>query len=130
MDDAPAHDLPTVLIIEDDPVLSKMYMEKFINEGFNVLTAFDGESGFDMAVNNKVDIILLDVMLPRVSGIDLLKKLREHEKGKNTLVVVLTNLADSEEKKRALELGVKDYLVKAMQNPAQVVDRVKELLRK
>ena|SRR3989344_2262738 len=130
MDDAPAHDLPTVLIIEDDPVLSKMYMEKFINEGFNVLTAFDGESGFDMAVNSKVDMILLDVMLPRVSGIDLLKKLREHEKGKNTLVVVLTNLADSEEKKRALELGVKDYLVKAMQNPAQVVDRVKELLRK
>ena len=130
MDDAPAHDLPTVLIIEDDPVLSKMYMEKFINEGFNVLTAFDGESGFDMAVNSKVDMILLDVMLPRVSGIDLLKKLREHEKGKNTLVVVLTNLADSEEKKRALDLGVKDYLVKAMQNPAQVVDRVKELLRK
>lgn len=130
MDEGPAQNLPTILVIEDDPVLSKMYMEKFTSEGFNVLIALDGESGFDMAVNNKVDIILLDVMLPRVSGIDLLKKLREHEKGKNTLVVVLTNLADPEEKKRALDLGVKDYLVKAMQNPAQVVDKVKEQLRK
>ena len=130
MDQAPAQNLPTILIIEDDPVLSKMYMEKFTSEGFNVLTAFDGESGFDLAVNNKVDKILLDVMLPRVSGIDLLKKLREHEKGKNTLVIVLTNLADPEEKKQALTLGVKDYLVKAMQNPAQVVDKVKEHIPK
>lgn len=130
MDEAPAQNLPTILIIEDDPVLSKMYTEKFTSEGFNVLIALEGESGFEMAVNNKVDIILLDVMLPRVSGIDLLKKLREHEKGKNTLVVVLTNLADPEEKKRALDLGVKDYLVKAMQNPAQVVDKVKEHLPK
>lgn len=128
MDEASAQNLPTILIIEDDPVLSKMYTEKFTSEGFNVLTALDGESGFDMAVSNRVDIILLDVMLPRVSGIDLLKKLREHEKGKNTLVVVLTNLADSDEKKRALDLGVKDYLVKAMQNPAQVVDKIKERL--
>lgn len=128
MDETPAQDLPTILVIEDDPVLSKMYSEKFTNEGFNVLIALDGESGFEMAVNNKVDIILLDVMLPRVSGIDLLKKLREHEKGRNTLVVVLTNLTDPDEKKRALDLGVKDYLVKAMQNPAQVVDKVKERL--
>ena len=122
----PEQKLPTILIIEDDPILSKMYTEKFTTEGFNVITALDGESGLDMAVSNKIDIILLDVMLPRVSGIDLLKKLRDHETGKNTLVVVLTNLADPEEKKRALDLGVKDYLVKAMQNPAQVVDKIKE----
>jgi len=122
----PEQKLPTILIIEDDPILSKMYTEKFTTEGFNVITALDGESGLEMAVSNKIDIILLDVMLPRVSGIDLLKKLRDHETGKNTLVVVLTNLADPEEKKRALDLGVKDYLVKAMQNPAQVVDKIKE----
>ncbi|OGM12864.1 hypothetical protein A2V80_02490 [Candidatus Woesebacteria bacterium RBG_16_39_8b] len=122
----PEQKLPTILIIEDDPILSKMYTEKFTTEGFNVIVALDGESGLEMAVSNKIDIILLDVMLPRVSGIDLLKKLRDHETGKNTLVVVLTNLADPEEKKRALDLGVKDYLVKAMQNPAQVVDKIKE----
>ncbi len=125
-----AQDLPTILVVEDDPILSKMYTEKFSSEGFKVLTALDGESGLDMALNNKVDIILLDVMLPRISGIDLLKKLRDHEKGKDTLVIVLTNLADPEEKKMAMELGVRDYLVKAMQNPGQVVSKVKESLNK
>ncbi len=129
MEDKGNEDLPVILVVEDDPILSKMYSEKFSNEGFKVLTAMDGESGLDVALKNKIDIILLDVMLPRVSGIDLLKKLREHEKGKNILVVVLTNLADPDEKKRALDLGVKDYLVKAMQNPGQVVDKVKSRMK-
>ena len=129
MGDKGNKDLPVILVVEDDPILSKMYSEKFSNEGFKVLTALDGESGLDVALKNKIDIILLDVMLPRVSGIDLLKKLREHEKGKNILVVVLTNLADPDEKKRALNLGVKDYLVKAMQNPGQVVDKVKSRMK-
>lgn len=124
-----AQNMPVVLVIEDDPILTKMYKEKFTNEGFEVLTAPDGESGLEAAVNKKIDIILLDVMLPRMSGIELLKRLREHEKGKNTLVVVLTNLADPNEKETAINLGVTDYLVKAMQNPGQVVDKVKERLK-
>ncbi|MFV1917188.1 MAG: response regulator transcription factor [Patescibacteria group bacterium] len=121
-------DLPVVLLIEDDPILAKMYSEKFTREGFRVIVAQDGQEGLDSALKNKVDIILLDIMLPRISGIDLLKKLREDEKGRNTLVVVLTNLADAEEKKRAMDLGVKDYMVKAMQNPGQVVNKVKDAL--
>ena len=128
--DLQTQDSPVILVVEDDPVLLKMYTEKFIKEGFKVLTAQDGEAGLEAAVKNKVDIILLDVMLPRISGIDLLKRLREHERGKNTLVVILTNLADPEEKKRALELGVKEYLVKAMQNPSQVVNKVKDSIGK
>ncbi len=126
--DVPAKVKPTILVVEDDPILVKMYREKFTNEGFQVLSAVDGESGLDMALKNKVDIILLDVMLPRMSGIDLLKRLRENEKGRKTLVVVLTNLADPNEKQKALDLGVRDYLVKAMQNPGQVVSKVKQRL--
>lgn len=122
-------DLPVILVVEDDPILLKMYTEKFTNEGFKVLTAQDGESGLEVALKNKIDIILLDIMLPRISGTDLLKRLRESEKGKNILVVVLTNLTDPSEKERAINLGVKDYLVKAMQNPAQVVNRVKERMK-
>ncbi len=128
MEDQGLQDASVILVIEDDPILSKMYTEKFTKEGFKVITALDGETGLDMALSNKVDMILLDVMLPRMSGIDLLKKLRDQEKGNKTLVVVLTNLADAEEKKRAMELGAKDYLVKAMQNPGQVVEKVKEHL--
>lgn len=120
---------PVILVVEDDPILLKMYTEKFTNEGFKVLTAQDGEMGLEIALKSKIDIILLDIMLPRISGTDLLKKLRESEKGKNIIVVVLTNLADLEEKQKAINLGVKDYLVKAMQNPGQVVDKVKERLK-
>jgi len=119
---------PVILVVEDDPILTKMYKEKFSSEGFKVISAADGETGLDMALAQNVDIILLDVMLPRMSGIDLLKKLRDHEKGKNTLVIILTNLADAQEKETAINLGVKDYLVKAMQNPGKVVNTVKSRL--
>jgi len=67
-------------------------------------------------------------MLPRMSGTDFLEKFRESSQGKDTPVVALTNLAEEEEKQRALNLGVKEYLVKAMQTPEQVVEKVKKYI--
>ena len=119
-----------ILLVEDDPVLSKMYGEKFKFEGFNVLSAGNGEDGLKMALGEKVDLILLDLMLPRLSGNELLAKLREDEKGKNITVIALTNLAEQEEKDRAMQLGVKEYLIKAMQTPEEVVNKVKSYLGK
>ena len=117
-----------ILIVEDDPVLAKMYAEKFKFEGFTVLLAKDGEEGLQMALEEKIDLILLDIMLPRLSGVDLLEKLRQNPKGKLQKVVALTNLAEQEEKEKALKLGVKEYLVKAMQTPEVVVEKVKKYL--
>ncbi|MGD8744243.1 MAG: response regulator [Candidatus Woesebacteria bacterium] len=119
---------PTVLIIEDDPVLARMYSEKFKREGFQVLTAGDGEAGLEKALKNRVNVILLDIMLPKMSGTDLLEKLRQDSKGKDITVVALTNLAEEGEKQRALQLGVKEYLVKAMQTPEQVIEKVKKYI--
>ena len=119
-----------ILLVEDDPVLSKMYTEKFKFEGFNVLSAGNGEDGLKTALSEKVDLILLDLMLPRLSGNELLAKLREDEKGKNITVIALTNLAEQEEKDRAIQLGVKEYLIKAMQTPEEVVNKVKSYLGK
>ncbi len=121
--------IPTILIVEDDPVLSKMYSEKFKFEGFNVRTALNGEDGLEMALIEKVDIILLDLMLPRLSGSELLAKLRQNEKGKNIKVIALTNLAEAEEKNKVLSLGALDYLIKAMQTPEEVVTKVKTHLK-
>lgn len=118
----------TILLIEDDPVLSRMYKEKFKNEGFNVLVAQDGEAGLKMALEEKVGVILLDIMLPKLSGTDLLAKLRQDPQRKNTPVVALTNLAEAKEKEAALQLGVKEYLIKAMQTPEQVVEKVKKYI--
>lgn len=121
--------IPSILIVEDDPVLSKMYTEKFKFEGFNVFTALNGEDGLQMAISQKIDMIILDLMLPRLSGSELLAKLRQNEKGKNVKVIALTNLAETEEKEKVLSLGALDYLIKAMQTPEEVVKKVKTYLR-
>jgi len=118
----------SILIVEDDPVLLKMYTEKFTFEGFNVLNAKDGEEALEVSLKESIDIVLLDIMLPRMSGTDYLERLRKNAKGVNIPVVALTNLAEDEEKQRALKLGVKDYLVKAMQTPEQVVEKIKKYI--
>lgn len=119
---------PRILIVEDDPVLQKMYTEKFTFEGFSVLNAKDGAEALEVATNNDTDIILLDIMLPRMSGTDFLERYRQTPRGKNTPVLVLTNLAEDEEKEKLRKLGIKDYLVKAMQTPEQVVTNIKKHL--
>lgn len=127
-DSQQASNLPRILIVEDDPILGRMYSEKFKSEGYAVTSAQDGESGLKKALEGNIDVILLDVMLPRMSGIDLLEELRKDSSGKNINVIALTNLADQSEKDRAIALGVNDYLVKAMQTPEQVVQKVNGLL--
>lgn len=118
----------TILIVEDDPILSRMYSEKFGHEGFGVKVAKDGQEALDMASEDGIDIILLDIMLPKMSGTDFLKEFRESSHGKSIPVIALTNLAEEEEKQKAIELGVKEYLVKAMQTPEQVVDKIKKYI--
>ena len=117
------------LDVEDDPVLLKMYTEKFNFEGFTVLNAKDGVEALKVALSEKIDIILLDIMLPKMSGTDFLEAFRRDPKGKNVPVVALTNLAEEEEKQRTIKLGVSDYLVKAMQTPEQVVETIKQYIR-
>lgn len=115
-----------ILIVEDDPILLKMYTEKFTFEGFTVLNAKDGQEALDKATKENMDIILLDIMLPRMSGTDFLEKFKATAKGKDIPVIALTNLAEEEERLKAIKLGVKEYLVKAMQTPEQVVEKVKK----
>jgi CheY-like chemotaxis protein len=118
-----------VLLIEDDPLLTKMYKAKFTTEGFNVLVAQDGEEGLKMALENSPDMILLDIMMPKLSGLDLLGKLREDPKGKDIPVIVLTNLTQQKEAQKALDLGAKEFMVKANLTPSQVVEKIKKYLK-
>lgn len=121
---------PTVLIIEDDSLLLKMYKTKFESEGFNVISALDGEEGLNVAQGHSVDLILLDIMMPRLSGLDMLAKYRQDPKGKSVPVIILTNLTREEEMKRAKELGVKEFIVKADYTPSEVVRKIKDYLGK
>lgn len=117
---------PLLLLVEDDPLIDKMYRAKLTKEGFRILVAKDGVEGLELALERLPDCIILDIMMPRLSGIDLLEKLRKDPEGKKIPVIVLTNLTGKEEIERARELGVKEYLIKASLTPSQVVAKIKK----
>ena len=118
----------TILLIEDDPLLVKMYQTKFENEGYQVLVATDGEEGLKAVIEGKADLIILDLMMPKISGIELLTRLQSGKAAKVMPVLVLTNLTQEEEKSKLMALGVKEYLIKANYTPTQVVDIIRKYI--
>lgn len=117
-----------IAIIEDDPVISQMYRMKFEKEGFEVQLANNGVRGVAMAEEFSPDIILLDLQMPEMNGVDALKVIRDKDWGKMIPVIVLTNLGEEESPGELKNLGVLSYIVKADLTPSQVVGRVKEAL--
>lgn len=117
-----------ILIVEDERPLLKALSEKFNNEGFEVLKAGDGKEGLDMALTKEPDIILLDIVMPVMDGISMLKNLRRDNSGKDIPVIILTNLSDAEHTADALENKAYDFLVKSDWKLEDVVKKVKEKL--
>ena len=118
----------TILLVEDDPLLVKMYTTKFKVEGYNLISARDGEEGLKLALQGNADLIMLDIMMPKLSGIDLLTKLKQAPKEKHIPILILSNLTQEEEVQKALSLGASEYIVKANLTPAQVVAKVKKYI--
>jgi two-component system response regulator AdeR len=119
-----------VAIIEDDIAIVQMYRTKFENEGYEVATAPDGAAGLELIDSFSPDIILLDLMMPNMNGLDMLSKLRSETAGRLAKVVVLTNMGDTETATKVYKMAADDYIVKAEMTPKQVADRVKALLDK
>ncbi len=117
-----------VLLIEDDPFLQSMYANKFDLEGFLVVVAEDGPKGLRLAEKEKPDIILLDILLPRMDGYEVLQNLKANNKTKDIPVLLLTNLSQRNDIQRGIELGAVDYLIKAHFMPSEVVAKTKEVL--
>lgn len=117
-----------IAIIEDDPTISQMYRMKFETEGFNVRMAKDGEVGVSIVKSFKPDIILLDLQMPEMDGIEALSLIRANKDSKNTPVVVLTNLGEEEAPADLRSLGIHSYIVKANYTPRQVVAHVKAVI--
>ena len=118
-----------ILIVEDDKMISSMYETKLKQENFLVLTADNGQLGLEMAIKEKPDIILLDIILPQMDGFTILQELRYNKNMKTTPIIMLTNLGTDEDKKKGEKLGATDYLVKANLTPAQVSDVIKKYLK-
>ena len=117
-----------VAIIEDDIAISQMYRLKFETEGYQVQTADNGKLGLELTEVFKPDIILLDLMMPEMTGDQMLTELRKKPWGKDTTVIILTNLGEEEAPKSLKELNVHSFIVKAEMTPRQVAERVKTAL--
>ena len=106
------------------PHHGQSYSVKLMLEGFIVLEAENGEEGLDVALRDHPDLILLDIIMPKMDGLTMLKKLREDVRGKNTKVILLTNLSDNEKVSEALLQGSYDYLVKSDWKIGDVVAKI------
>ncbi len=117
-----------VLLVEDDEMLHTMYTQKFTREGYEVLSAYDGAEGVKVAQEQHPDIILLDIIMPKMDGFAALKKLKKDEATSSIPVILLTNLGQEEDIRKGRELGAVDYFIKANHTPQEVVEKVKEVL--
>ncbi len=117
-----------ILIVEDDIFLSGIYQKKFEVEGFSVIIADNGEKGCNEAKKKKPDLILLDILLPKLDGFAVLKKLKADCETKNIPVILLTNLGQKDDVEKGIEMGAVDYLIKVHFKPSEVVEKVRKVL--
>ena len=123
----PAQAGKTILLIEDDALLSKMYGTKLSSEGFNVVKATDGVAGLKLALEINPNIIVLDVMMPKLSGLEVLSGIKANPVSKNIPVLMMSNLADGTDQK-ALALGANEYLIKPNLTPMELVNKIKQYI--
>lgn len=120
--------MPKIAIIEDDVALADMYKLKLESAGMEVMVAYDGQSGLDMITKDTPDLVLLDLMLPQMTGGEVLANYRKTPGGKDTKVIVLTNISEYEAPDELYQLGILRYMVKANYTPSQVIVVVQEAL--
>ncbi len=117
-----------ILIVEDEIPLLKALSERFIREGFSTLEAKNGLEGLSMAQQQHPDLILLDIIMPGMDGMEMLEKLKLNPESKNIPVILLTNIGDTSKILTAIEAGAESYLIKANVKLEDVVKVVKEKL--
>lgn len=117
-----------ILFVEDDDALAGVYLVRLQAEGFDVKRVSNGEEALAATISFKPDLILLDIMMPKVSGLDVLDILRNTPEVGNVKILVLTALSQESDKKRAEELGADDYLVKSRVVITDVIARIKKHL--
>lgn len=118
-----------ILIVDDEKFVVKALTEKLVLEGFSIDSAYDGQEALLKVNQVKPDLILLDIIMPKLDGISVLKRLKAHSKTKNIPVIILTNLYDDKKVNEVLETGGTDYLVKVEHTLSDIVNQVKEKLQ-
>ena len=123
-----ANNFKRILLVEDDDALAGVYVTRLQAESFDVRRVSNGEEALAAAISYKPDLVLLDVMMPKVSGFDVLDIIRNTPETANLKIIMLTALSQDSDKERAEALGVDDYLVKSQVVIADVIDRIRHHL--
>jgi len=119
-----------ILLVDDDEFLLDMYSTKFKEEGFDVDIASSGEEALTKLRKSSYPIVLLDIVMPGLDGFEVLSRVKKENLAGNAVIIVLSNLGQKEDIERGLELGAKDYVVKAHFTPREVVEKIKHHLQK
>ena len=117
-----------ILFVEDESALQETFKDFLNQEGYQIISALDGEIGLRLAKTEKPDLILLDLILPKKDGFEVLEELKKEEGTKDIPVIVLTHLEEMEDVQKAIELGARDYLVKANYSLVEVGEKIKKAL--
>lgn len=118
----------TILFIEDEAAAQKALGDTLRNEGYEVVSALDGDTGVALAKSKKPDLILLDLILPKMDGFEILGKLKKENSTRDIPIIILTNLERMEDVERALELGAKTYLTKSNYSLNEVVEKIRKTM--
>ena len=125
---APMTDTKTVLIVEDEPAVALALTDALSKEGFTIQTAKDGAEGLSQALAGHPDIVITDLKMPNMTGLEMVEKLRADEWGKSAKVLILSNLSDLDTLQNAMEKGAFHYMVKGDSNMSDIVAAVKKQL--
>ena len=128
MPDNPPTGVPKIILVEDDDLIRRMYEHAFSFEKYNVQTAANGREGLEKIQKEKPDLVLLDIMMPEMNGLEVLDKLKAEEATKSIPVVILTNLAGDHDAEAAISRGAVKYIIKSEHTPKDIVALVKEIL--
>ncbi|HEY4694440.1 MAG TPA: response regulator [Candidatus Nanoarchaeia archaeon] len=121
--------MPKILIVEDEPFVSRMYQRLFTRVKFEVKTAVSGNEGLETAKSFLPDVVLLDIMIPGINGLEVLKALKKDPKTKNIAVLMVTNIGEEQLAGEAAKLGAQCYMVKADFSPSQILEEVNKHLQ-
>lgn len=119
-----------ILIVEDDNFVAEVYSTKLLEMGHEVKIAKNGEEGLAMLKEGAPDLILLDIMMPVMGGIEMLEELKKNGEWKNIPVILLTNVGEKDSIQKVQSLGVRDYLIKSHFTPAEVIEKIDAVLGK
>lgn len=120
--------MQNILLVEDDPFLIDIYTTKLKESGFSVEVASDGEEAIRKVKEKNFDLMLLDIVLPKLDGWDILRQIKADSKLKDLKIIIISNLSQKEEVERGMNLGVEKYLIKAHYTPSEVVKEIKKVL--